>query len=70
LSDAKSFDELTEQDLAMIPPEQLKIYQQARKLQQADEVDYIQIEAIKQLYDHYNPDGLKYGVDGKPVPVA
>jgi hypothetical protein len=56
LTDVKTFDELTEQDLAMIPPEQLRIYEQARRLQNADDIDYIQIEAIKQLYDHYNPD--------------
>ncbi len=64
--DVKTFAEMTPEDLKTVDPAQLKIRNTLEKLQNQDHISFTQMEAIKELYDHYNPDNIKWDINGKP----
>jgi len=69
----KSFDEMTPAQLKAYResfPEQARVIDTINRLQEGDKITYTQMEALLNLYDHYNPDGIKYGFDGKPERTA
>lgn len=67
---AKSISELTPEELSLVPKTQLDVIKAMDSFIASDKVQWRSVEAVKNLYDHYNPDNIKWGLDGKPERTA
>lgn len=70
---AKNFDKLTPDQLDILQnahPEQMKVIDAMNTIIKWNKVSYASLEALKNLYDHYNPDSIKWWLDGKPENTA
>jgi len=59
----KSFDEMTPKQLQEFRetfPEQARVLDAVTNIGKAEKISYTQMEALLNLYDHYNPDGIKF----------
>lgn len=67
---ADSISELPANELAALPQEQLKVYNALRRFESKQNAGFVDIEVVKELFDYYNPDGLRRSPDGKPLSTA
>ena len=63
---SKQIDNLTK-EAEITNPEIIKIKEAVDKFINTENPTFLQKDAVKSLYDHYNPDNLQWDMQGKPI---
>lgn len=65
---AKDLTDLTPEQTAILNsnPDMVRVINAMQTIKNSTKASYSQLEALKSLYDHYNPDNIKWEFNGRP----